>query len=159
MSKENPERFDDLDVRVLRKTAIEDFAVDVKADDNKATVLAALVEAGVDWDQYATLKGLNTVKADPTPPPAVDTGVAPEVDTADAAVPQEVEIITAAPLPPVQKYLIKMNRPNVRFDVRGHKFTKEHPYALVSAEDANYILEKEKGFAMATPRELEEFYG
>lgn len=154
MSKENPERFDDLDVRVLRKTAIEDFAVDVKADDNKATVLAALVEAGVEWPQYAELKGL----AKPEPAPVLDP--APEVETADAALPeQEVEIITAAPLAPVQKYLIKMNRDNVRFDVRGHKFTKEHPYALVNAEDANYILEKEKGFAMATPRELEEFYG
>lgn len=157
MSKENPESFSDLDVNELRKTAVEDFAVDIKATDNKKTVLAALLEDGVEWEQYAALKGLSV----PTPEPVVEA--APEVDTADATVvpAPEVEIITAQPLAPatVQKYLIKMNRDNVRFDVRGHKFTKEHPYALVNSDDANYILEKEQGFAMATPRELEEFYG
>lgn len=158
MSKENPESFSDLTVEELRKTAVEDFAVDIKATDNKKTVLAALLEDGVEWEQYATLKGLNTVKSNPTPPPAVSTGAAPEVETADAEVPQEVEIITAEALPKTQKYLVKMNRENDRYQTRGYNFTKEHPYALVDPKDIDYILEKEIGFAMATPRELEEFY-
>lgn len=155
MSKEIPESFNDLTVDELRRTAVEDFAVDIKATDNKKTVLAALVEDGVEWSQYATLKGLNV----PEPEPVVEP--APEVETADAAIPEpEVEIITAAALPQkVQKYLIRMERDNVRYDTRGYKFTQEHPYALVDADDANYILEKEIGFRMATPRELEEFYG
>jgi hypothetical protein len=156
MSKEIPESFNDLDVAELRRTAVEDFAVDIKATDNKKTVLAALVEDGVEWEQYATLKGLNV----PEPEPVVEA--APEVETADATIPEpEVEIITATALAPspVQKYLIRMERDNVRYDTRGYKFTQEHPYALVNADDANYILEKEIGFRMATPRELEEFYG
>lgn len=156
MSKEIPESFNDLDVAELRRTAVEDFAVDIKATDNKKTVLAALVEDGVEWEQYAALKGLSV----PEPEPVVEP--APEVEPAEATIPEpEVEIITAtAPAPnAVQKYLIRMERDNVRYDTRGYKFTQEHPYALVNADDANYILEKEIGFRMATPRELEEFYG
>jgi hypothetical protein len=152
MSKENPESFNDLTVEELRKTAIEDFAVDVKATDNKKTVIAALVEDGVEWEQYATLKGLNTVKSEPTPPPAAYTPPAPVAE-------QEVEIITAEALPKTQKYLVKMERDNVRYVTRGYNFTQEHPYALVEPKDIDYILEKEIGFRMATPRELEEFYG
>lgn len=152
MSKENPESFNDLLVEELRRTAIEDFAVDIKATDNKKTVIAALVEDGVEWEQYATLKGLNTVKSDPTPPPAAYTPPEPVVE-------QEVEIITAEALPKTQKYLVKMERDNVRYVTRGYNFTKEHPYALVDPEDIDYVLEKEIGFRMATPRELEEFYG
>lgn len=153
MSKENPESFADLDVATLRATAIEDFAVDIKATDNKATVLAALVESGVEWNEYAKLKGL---AVEPEPEPVIEpvAVAAPEPE-------EEVEIITAGPLAPsrTQKYLLKMDRENVRFDIRGHKFTQEHPYALVNADDADYILTKEKGFRMAYPSELEEFYG
>lgn len=157
MSKENPTSFSDLDVEVLRKTAIEDFAVPVKADANKKTVLAALLEDGVEWEQYATLKGL--IQPEPVVVPstvATPTPVVPEPE-------EEVEIVTATPITQgatvSQKYLLKMDRDNVRFDIRGHKFTAEHPYALVSADDADYILTNEKGFRMAMPRELEEFYG
>jgi len=152
MSKENPTSWDDLDVGVLRTTALEDFAVDVKADDNKKTVIAALIEDGVKFEQYATLKGLNTVKSNPTPPPSVEVNVTvPE---------QPVQIVTAQPLTEQapQKWLIKMERDNVRYDVRGYKFTKEHPYSLVSPADAEYLLNKEKGFRQAFPSELEEFY-
>lgn len=155
MSKENPESFADLDVATLRTTAIEDFAVDIKATDNKPTVLAALLEGGVEWKDYATLKGLNapTIEEEPV--------VIEEVVVTAPVIEEEVEIITAGPLAPsrTQKYLLKMDRENVRFDIRGHKFTQEHPYALVSADDADHILTKEKGFRMAYPSELEEFYG
>ena len=155
MSKENPTSFADLDVEELRKTALEDFAVAIKADDNKKTVLAALVEDGVEWNQYATLKGLNTVKSNaPTPPP-----VGPVVT--EIALPEEdVVIVTKEAINTTtnEKYLLKMERENVRYDVLGHKFTQEHPYALVSPSDAEYILTKEKGFRQAFPSELEEFY-
>lgn len=154
MSKENPESFADLDVASLRTTAIEDFAVDIKATDNKATVLAALLESGVEWNDYATLKGLKSAEPEAPVVEAVVTAPEPVIE-------EEVEIITAAPLSAsrTQKYLLKMDRDNVRFDIRGHKFTQEHPYALVSADDADHILTKEKGFRMAYPSELEEFYG
>jgi len=155
MSKENPTSFNDLDLEELRRTAVEDFAVDIKATDNKKTVLAALVEDGVKWEQYATLRGLNTVKSNAPAPPPVGVFEQPVVRD------EEVEIITAQPLdanPAVQKYLLKMERENVRYDVRGYKFTQEHPYALVSPEDAEYILTNEKGFRQAWPSELEEFY-
>lgn len=146
-----PTKFSDLSVEELRRTAVEDFAVDIKSNANKNTVLAALVEDGVEWEQYATLKGLNAPAPEPVAPVVVEAEVAPE----------EVVIRTAEPIAPTrtEKYLIKMERKNVRFDVLGHKFTQEHPYALVGAAEADYILTKEKGFRMAFPSELEEFYG
>lgn len=154
MSKENPTSWNDLDTEVLRTTALEDFAVDIKADDNKKTIIAALVEDGVKFEQYATLKGLNTVKSNAATPPPV--GVFEAAPVAE----QEVEIVTAVPITqqPEQKWLLKMERDNVRYDVRGHKFTAEHPYALVTPADAEYILNHEKGFRQAFPSELEEFY-
>lgn len=153
MSKENPTSFEDVDVVELRKSAIEDFACDLKADANKKTVEAALLEDGITWEQYAELKGL-------TPEPAPVLEAAPEVETADAEVPNlaDFEIITAEPPAKTQKYLVRMERNNVRYDTRGYKFTQEHPYALVDPRDIDYVLESEIGFRMATPRELEEFY-
>lgn len=149
----DPKGFNDLDVAELRRTAIEDFACDIEANANKKTVMAALTEDGVSWDQYAKLKGLNVIKAEPTPPPTVLVAEVPVVE-------QEVEIITAQPINPTatQKYLIRMDRDNVRFDIRGYKFTKEHPYALVDAKDVDAIVDGEKGFRMARPSEVEDFY-
>jgi len=164
MSKENPQSFSDLDVKTLRRTAVEDFAVPVAADANKQTVLAALAEQNIGWDMYCKLMGWNL--------PAATPAAAPEVgDDADADEPvvqktynvggEEVIIRTAeAPTPNVQeKFLVKMERKNPQYNTRGHKFTQDHPYALVDREVCDYLLEKEDGFRMATPRELEEFYG
>jgi hypothetical protein len=51
-----------------------------------------------------------------------------------------------------------MTRQNGTYEVRGHKFTKVHPFLPVSEDDANYILDNIEGFKIATPREAEEYY-
>jgi hypothetical protein len=80
----------------------------------------------------------------------------------------EVETIKEAPVAaPItagkavlpDKVLLKMNRENGTFTVRGYKFTKQHPYALVKADDAEYIVENIEGFYYASPKEAQEFYG
>lgn len=163
MSKENPSGFVDLDIKTLRRTAVEDFAVPVDSDANKDTVLAALTEAGIGWDMYCKLMGWNEPVTDPIPvlTDEGDEAVEPVAPKTHLIGGEEVIIHTAeAPVPQVkEKYLLKMERKNPQFNIRGHKFTKEHPYALVDRADLDHILDNEKGFRMATPRELEEFYG
>jgi hypothetical protein len=168
MSK--PTSFNDLDVKELRRSAVEDFAVPVEETDNKKAVLAAFVEAGVSWKDYVAQHP--EVKPDPAPEPVVHETVTQTVIERDTEPQREGSVITAAamqaPVEPVvaqpvvapegQPWLIKMTRENERFDVRGYSFTKRHPYALVKPEDVPYILEQEDGFRQAYPTELAEFY-
>lgn len=180
---EKPTKFEDLKPTELYRSAIEDFALPVEEEDKnkKKVLLAAFVEGGVGWADYveqhpevapdeeevreAELKGAlgrgevitsnapahNTVDSTPVEPEDkwdVEEGVEPEIVVAQPILPS-----------PNQQYLIKMVRDNPLFEIRGHRFTKEHPYALVSSVDADYILTKEDGFRQATPGELTEFYG
>lgn len=55
--------------------------------------------------------------------------------------------------------LIKMTRRNPTFRFRGYKFTKEHPFVLMSDEDAIAIMMLESGFSKASVKEAEEYYG
>jgi hypothetical protein len=162
MSDTLPAGFNDLTPTELFRSALEDFALPVdEADKNKKKVLlAAFAEGGVSWSDYVA----QHPEVKPQPENVITS---PTVPGEGQPVPQEKpqpkpgKIITAEKpkVNPEDRYLIKMVRPNVRFDTRGYTFTKEHPYALVSANDADYILEKEEGFQMASPAELREYYG
>jgi hypothetical protein len=54
--------------------------------------------------------------------------------------------------------LVKMERDNYRYDALGFTFTKEHPFVAMSSEAAQEIFDKEEGFRLATPREVQDFY-
>ena len=55
--------------------------------------------------------------------------------------------------------LVRMRRANPSFEYRRYTFTQEHPYVLMSVDDANVLLRMETGFVIATPEEAKEFYG
>lgn len=55
--------------------------------------------------------------------------------------------------------LLKMERDNPRYDIRGYSFTQQNPFALVKDRDADFILSHNDGFKVASPREAKEFYG
>ena len=40
----------------------------------------------------------------------------------------------------------------------GFTFTKEHPFIAMSNEAAQAIFDKEEGFRLATPKEVQEYY-
>lgn len=164
-----PTKFEDLDVKELRRSAIEDFAVPIEPTDNKKSVLAAFIESGVHWADYVA----QHPEVKPAPVEVVEqtvtTHIEREVEPSRGHVitsesmnvaAQPVVPVTAAPVTAdgAQPWLIKMTRENVRFDVRGYTFTQEHPYALVAPQDVSYILEKEDGFRQAYPSELQDFY-
>lgn len=171
-----PKKFEDLGKDELVRTAIEDFAVDLQEEEKKSkkTVIAALVENSIFWDDYVACHP-EVAPEDPAPTTiksnAPTHGVVGEdtvtYDLAGATVEpveeEPVHIHVATPvvqsIAPSDQYLLKMVRDNPLFQTRGYTFTEEHPYALVSAEDAQYILEHEDGFRQAFPAELAEFYG
>lgn len=54
--------------------------------------------------------------------------------------------------------LLKMDRKNPSFQAHGHVFTREHPYVLVSEEEAQRIIDDFEGFRLAAPAEAKAFY-
>lgn len=157
-----PKNFKDLGVDELFRSAIEDFALPVEEEDRgkRDVLLAAFMEGGVSFEDY--LEQHPEFREPVTSGPPVVELVEEEFIEGVTVVPEEQVVVRVAepPKPTVkEKYLIKMVRENARFDVPGHSFTQNHPYALVDETTANYLLTKEEGFRQATPAELTEFYG
>lgn len=129
--------FQTLKKDILRQVA-EDFAVELEEDATKAEIIAALSEDGVTWDMYKEAYPEVTELPDKEDDEEVVDG--PKF---------------AASVPTV---LLKMERANGTYQVRGYRFTREHPYLPVKEDDANYILENIDGFKIASPREAQEYY-
>jgi hypothetical protein len=51
-----------------------------------------------------------------------------------------------------------MTRANFRYDIMGFTFTKDHPFVAMDKEKAQEIFDKEEGFRLANPKEVQEFY-
>ena len=56
------------------------------------------------------------------------------------------------------KTLVKMERMNRSYETHGYEFTQEHPFISMPMTSAMKILDTEKGFRLATPSEVKEFY-
>ncbi|MFZ9740588.1 MAG: hypothetical protein ACO3DP_01215 [Candidatus Nanopelagicaceae bacterium] len=130
--------FETLKVSELKKIA-EDFAVEIDGLKNKADIIAALSDEGVTWTVYQkTVEDIQeSIEAD-------EYEILPKFDMKKA---QEADTV-----------LVKMTRANFRYDVEGYTFTKDHPFVAMSEEDAQLIFDKEEGFRLATPKEVQEYY-
>ena len=128
--------FETLKVSELKQIA-EDFGVDLDTQKNKTDIIAALAEEGVSWSVYQnTLKNI-------------------EDNT------EEVEILPKFDYKkdqPENTVLVRMTRDNFRYDIQGFTFTKEHPFVAMNTEKAQEIFDKEEGFRLATPAEVQEYY-
>ena len=129
--------FETLKVSELKKVA-EDFGVEAEELKTKKDIIAALAEEGVSWGVYE-----KTIKAVEEAAEEADE-VLPRFD------PQKEQ--------PKDSVLVRMTRANFRYDIMGHTFTKDHPFAVMSEKDAQEIFDKEDGFRIATPKEAQEFY-
>jgi len=130
--------FETLKVAELKKIA-EDFAVETEGLKNKADIIAALAEEGVTWTVYQkTIKDIeDSVEEE-------GYEVLPKFDpTKDQS---------------ADKILVRMTRENFRYDIMGYTFTKDHPFVAMSEDDAQEIFDKEEGFRLATPKEVQEYY-
>jgi len=130
--------FETLKVAELKKIA-EDFAVDTEGLKNKADIISALAEEGVSWSVYEqTTKKLNEESVDM------------EEETLTKIDPKKND--------PENTVLVRMTRANFRYDILGHTFTREHPFVAMTKDDAQKIFDKEEGFRLATPTEVQEYY-
>jgi hypothetical protein len=123
-----------LKVSELKEIATE-YGVDIAEAKNKADILAVLAEEGV-TDEL--LNNLATVQKEELPPAPAFAG-AEEIDVSD-------------------KTLVKMERMNRSYETHGYEFTQEHPFISMPMTSAMKILDTEKGFRLATPSEVKEFY-
>jgi len=128
--------FDTLKLAELKQIA-EDFAVDVTEQKGKKDIIAALAEEGVTWAIYKKAKGIEEEEKEMN-----DT-----LPKAEAKVVNKEDMV-----------LVKMVRHNYTYETRGHRFTKEHPFVAMDKDTAQAIFDKEEGFVLATPKEVQEFY-
>lgn len=130
--------FETLKVSELRKIA-EDFGVEAEELKNKNDIIAALAEEGVTWAVYQkTIKDIEDVAED------ISQEVLPKFD------PNKEQ--------PENTVLVRMTRANFRYDIMGFTFTKDHPFVAMDPDKAQQIFDKEEGFRLANPREVQEFY-
>jgi hypothetical protein len=120
-------------VTELRKIA-EEYGVEYEGL-SKSALLAQLAEEGVDDELIASITNSEQVVTETAeaPAPAVKRS-GPEV-------------------------LVFMNRANPTFEIKGHKFTKSHPFVAMSSDEAQEIFDYDpRGFRIATPNEVKEYY-
>jgi hypothetical protein len=131
--------FETLKVAELR-TVAEDFAVDTDGLKSKADIIAALAEEGVTWSVYQ-----KTIK---------------DIEEAAEEFAETEEILPRfnPDAQPEDTVLVRMTRDNFRYDIIGFTFTKEHPFIAMTEENAQEIFDKEEGFRLATPKEVQEYY-
>lgn len=125
----------------------ETFGTEVNKTISKKDLAARLAEDGItieliksyskDADDYdADALGLQTLA------PGELEETAPEADT------DEGEDLV----------LLKMIRTNRTYQIRGYTFKTDHPFALVTEDDADYLIEVDGGFRIASPKEARAYY-
>jgi hypothetical protein len=130
--------FETLKVSELKKIA-DDFGVEIENLKSKADIIAALSEEGVTWSVYdKTTKALEDEAED------ISEEALPKFDPKKDQTEDTV--------------LVRMDRANFRYDILGHTFTREHPFVAMNKDQAQAIFDKEEGFRLATPKEVQEFY-
>lgn len=132
--------FETLKVAELRAIA-EDFAVDTDGIKTKADIIATLAEEGVTWSVYQkTIKDVEAAAEEFADTEEILPRFDPKKDN------------------PENTVLVRMTRENFRYDILGFTFTKEHPFVAMTEDDAQEIFDKEEGFRLATPKEVQEYY-
>ena len=158
MKEIEKEKFMDLTKAELQKVA-EKFGTEVRPTTSKKDIVEALDADGADWKTYEAFfapKPEPEDLPDPEGELVFEGGLfdeEPVTTTAKRPVVRELP-----PEPEAAPTLVKMIRKNFTYEVRGYKFTREHPYALVKDEDADYLIET-GGFRIASGKEARDFYG
>lgn len=119
--------------------AAEQFGVEVKKAALKPEIVKALADDGVTYE-------LIRANEDPADDDSVEEPVLEEEEPA-AEEDDDADLV-----------LVKMIRANNTYQIRGYTFNISHPFALVKEKDADYLIEVDGGFRLASPKEAREFY-
>lgn len=155
-------KFQDLDAEELKDVAMF-FTKDVDVADaekgaSKLELLAALAssEDGSDpvgWDDYTNIYlPAQTPKRAP-----VEQKGAGQVDAAERMTEDELAEVAEAD-DKADWVLVKMERKNPRYDLYGYTFTHAHPFHSVPPTTAEKMIRSTKGFRLALPSEVQDYY-
>lgn len=122
---------------------------------SKSAMLSKLEEDGLDGDAFKRMLAETKAAADAEEEARQRAELQAEVMRADPD-PEEEE---PEGIPDDDSVLVRMTRKNSTYEIRGYRFTQQHPYAMVAEEDAEFMIRKIGGFRPATGREIKEFYG
>jgi hypothetical protein len=151
--------------------AREDLGIDLPEGATKPVAIAAIAEAGLTWEKAVELsptleehdRVLKAKEEEKRQADNVDNVVSTSqlketsVNSVEEKAPSATDVVASVIRP--AKTLIRMDRENPTFQIRGYKFTQQSPFALVTEEDAEYLVDLNEGFYYATPKEAAEFYG
>ena len=159
--------FKKMDRDALYNMAVNGFGLDdIREDAPAPSIIAALVEMGVTWDMAVALDPIAAAIDEDAKKKAGTVVTTDTLTTVTEEVVEETEVkpvktrtkTTTVKTVEPEAVLLKMNRENGTYEVRGYKFTKAHPFALVSSDDAAFITSHISGFSYATPAEAQEYY-
>lgn len=117
----------------LRQIA-ESFGVEIPAKTTKEGIILLFEEEGISYDMYEKFSG------------------AEKEDIEDDSLPAPSLEVTQ------NSILVKMDRRNPSYQVGRYTFTQQHPFMVMTEDDAQRIFDTESGFRVATPREAQEYY-
>ena len=138
MTRGSQMSFTELKLNELKKVA-ESFAVDTEGLKTKQEIVAAIQEEGVTYQMYDKLKNAEKQEIE-----------IPESEK----IKRERKIMSKT----TNQVLVKMERNNHSYEIRGYAFSQEHPFMAMSESEAQRIFDTEVGFRIATPREAQEYY-
>lgn len=121
--------------------AADQFGTEYKHTESKSVIARRMVSEGVTWEMYQDLR----VPDEDAPVELAELDDAPLDDGPAIDPPEDADV------------LLKMTRKNFTYEVRGYRFSSQHPFVLVKEDDADYLIEA-GGFRPASPREMAAWY-
>jgi hypothetical protein len=149
--------FDKMKFEELVQVA-EDFAVDITGLTTKGQVLGAIADDGVLYEKYAELKAAKEANLAEIEAAALAEKAFEEEEDLEPVEDTIVAPVKKGRKPKEEMVVVKMHRPNFYYEVGDKVFTKEHPFVVMTPEEAQDIFDHEEGFHLATPRETQEYY-
>lgn len=134
--------------------AVEPEIADADHGPTKKELLAALAQENVSNDDYQTFLEAKEAGTDKSKEEKLEQAAEAreEGDVPDPE-PEEVE-----PEDRSDWVLVKMERKNPSYETDGFRFTKEHPFGSVPPVVAKYLVTQVKGFRVALPDEVTDYY-
>lgn len=147
-----------MSLQKFKKAELEDKAVEIGLDipegATKKELEAFLDDAGVVEEDFA-------VEEEADVEPAADESEATESAADESEETESAPVVDEEPNEQVKRedVLVKMDRQNVYYGTRWGEFSRQHPFKVLSWEDAKALMDNETGFRLANPSEAEEYYG
>lgn len=148
---------------------VEPKVADPDHGPTKKELLAALAEEEVSKEDYETFLEAKAAGTDKTAEEKREEAAAAAAAEEETEAPVESEDEVKADAEEAvevaeeqddeeEQVLVKMERKNPTFQVGKHLFTSAHPFKSVSTADAENLLKNYKGFRLALPSEVKDYY-